>query len=158
VCIYRLPRSQSVSWPRSHCPSCGRPLAWYENVPVVELAAAARPLPHVRIGHQPMYPIVEALTGGLPRRIPDLRPTPLLGARLLFACAMIVLFAIDLRHQILPNVITLPGIVVGFALSLFLPPGWLPSLIGMVAGGGILFLIGEAYYRCAASRGWAWAT
>jgi leader peptidase (prepilin peptidase)/N-methyltransferase len=73
--------------------------------------------------------------------------TPLLAARLLFACAMIVLFAIDFRHYILPNVITLPGIVVGFALSVFLPPGWQASLIGLLAGGGLLFLIAETYYR-----------
>jgi leader peptidase (prepilin peptidase)/N-methyltransferase len=73
--------------------------------------------------------------------------TPLLAARLLFACAMIVLFAIDLRHHILPNVITLPGIVVGFALSFVLPPGWMASLIGLLAGGFVLFAIAEAYYR-----------
>ena len=48
---------------------------------------------------------------------------PLLAARLLFACALIVLFAIDLEHQILPNVITLPGIVVGLAFALVGPPG-----------------------------------
>ena len=84
--------------------------------------------------------------------------TPLLAVRLLFACAMIVLFVIDLRHRILPNAITLPGIVVGLALSVVLPPGWLASLIGLLAGGGILFAIGEAYYRVRGSRGSGWAT
>jgi leader peptidase (prepilin peptidase)/N-methyltransferase len=73
--------------------------------------------------------------------------SPLLFVRLAFACALIVLFMIDLQHQILPNAITFPGIVAGFAASLFLPPGWLSSLIGIIAGGGILFLIAEAYYR-----------
>jgi leader peptidase (prepilin peptidase) / N-methyltransferase len=148
VCIYRLPRRQSVSWPPSHCPSCRRRLAWFENVPVVAWLLLRGRCRTCGSAISPMYPIVEALTGGIflaGYLIYGL--TPLLGARLLFACAMIVLFAIDLRHQILPNVITLPGIVIGFALSLFLPPGWLPSLIGILAGGGILFLIGEAYYR-----------
>jgi leader peptidase (prepilin peptidase) / N-methyltransferase len=148
VCIYRLPRRQSVSWPPSHCPSCRRRLAWFENVPVVAWLLLRGRCRTCGSAISPMYPIVEALTGGIflaGYLIYGL--TPLLGARLLFACAMIVLFAIDLRHQILPNVITLPGIVIGFALSLFLPPGWLPSLIGIMAGGGILFLIGEAYYR-----------
>jgi leader peptidase (prepilin peptidase)/N-methyltransferase len=61
---------------------------------------------------------------------------------------MVVLFAIDLRHHILPNVITVPGIVIGFVMSLLLPaPGWTSSLIGLVAGGGVLFLIAEGYYR-----------
>ena len=60
---------------------------------------------------------------------------------------MIVLFVIDLQHRILPNVITVTGIPIGFALSLFLPPGWRESLIGLVLGGGVLWAIGEAYYR-----------
>jgi leader peptidase (prepilin peptidase)/N-methyltransferase len=71
----------------------------------------------------------------------------LLAVRLLFASAMVVLFAIDLHHQILPNVITLPGVVIGFVCGLFLPPGWLSSLIGLIAGGGVLFAIGEAFIR-----------
>jgi leader peptidase (prepilin peptidase) / N-methyltransferase len=74
-------------------------------------------------------------------------PTLLLGARLLFACAMIVLFFIDLRHQILPNVITVPGIPIGIAFSLVMPPGWRDALIGAALGGGILYGISEAYYR-----------
>ena len=71
----------------------------------------------------------------------------LLVQRLLFACSMIVLFVIDLEHRILPDVITLPGIVVGFLFSLFLPPGWIDSLIGIALGGGSLWLIGELYFR-----------
>ena len=65
----------------------------------------------------------------------------LLVPRLLFACAMIVLFAIDLEHQILPNVITLPGIVVGLLFSLFLPPGVIAALEGAAFGGGLLWFI-----------------
>jgi leader peptidase (prepilin peptidase)/N-methyltransferase len=148
VCIYRLPRRASINWPASHCTACQRPLAWYENVPVVSwLALRGR----CRTCGEPisvMYPIVELVTGAVfVAGYVIYGPTPLLAARLLFACAMIVLFAIDLRHHILPNVITLPGIVVGFVLSLALPPGWVASLIGLLAGGGILFAIAEAYYR-----------
>ena len=58
-----------------------------------------------------------------------------------------MLFAIDLEHHLLPNVITLPGIVVGFLFSFITPPGWRSSLIGIVVGGGVLFLIAEGYYR-----------
>jgi leader peptidase (prepilin peptidase) / N-methyltransferase len=148
VCIYRLPRRESLSYPASHCTSCDRPLAWYENVPVVGWLWLRGRCRTCGAAISPMYPIVEALTGAIfvvGYAIYGL--TPLLLARLLFACAMIVLFAIDLRHHILPNVITLPGVVVGFAISLFLPPGWLSSLIGLVAGGGVLFAVGETYYR-----------
>jgi leader peptidase (prepilin peptidase) / N-methyltransferase len=148
VCIYRLPRRESLSYPASHCTSCDRPLAWYENVPVVGWLWLRGRCRTCGAAISPMYPIVEALTGAIfvvGYAIYGL--TPLLPARLLFACAMIVLFAIDLRHHILPNVITLPGVVVGFAISLFVPPGWLSSLIGLVAGGGVLFAVGETYYR-----------
>jgi leader peptidase (prepilin peptidase)/N-methyltransferase len=74
-------------------------------------------------------------------------PGILLAQRLLLGCVLIVLFAIDLEHQLLPNAITLPGIVTGFLFSLFTEPGWLASLIGIAAGGGILFTIAEVYYR-----------
>ena len=73
--------------------------------------------------------------------------------RLLFACALIVLFAIDLEHHLLPNVITLPGIVVGLAFSALLPPGLVDAAIGVLAGGGVLWLVGEAYYRYSGQEG-----
>ena len=77
----------------------------------------------------------------------------LLLPRLVFACAMVVLFAIDLEHQLLPNVITLPGIVVGLIASTVLPPGIVEAIIGVVIGGGVLWLIGEAYYRYSGHEG-----
>jgi len=57
------------------------------------------------------------------------------------------LFAIDLEHHLLPNAITLPGVAVGLAFSVFTEPGWMVSLIGVVVGGGVLFGIAELYYR-----------
>ncbi len=77
----------------------------------------------------------------------------LLVPRLVFACAMVVLFAIDLEHQLLPNVITLPGIVVGLIASAVLPPGLVDALIGVLIGGGVLWLIGEAYFRYSGHEG-----
>jgi leader peptidase (prepilin peptidase)/N-methyltransferase len=77
----------------------------------------------------------------------------LLVPRLTFAVALIVLFAIDLEHHLLPNVITLPGIVVGILFSLMLPPGIVDSLIGVIAGGGVLWLVGEAYFRYSGQEG-----
>ena len=148
VCIYRLPRRESLNWPASHCPSCSRPLAWYENIPVISWIVLRGRCRTCREAISPIYPVVEIITAAVfvaGYGIYDL--TPLVAARLLFACAMIVLFAIDFRHYILPNVITLPGIAVGFVLSVFLPPGWQASLIGLLAGGGLLFLIAETYYR-----------
>lgn len=77
----------------------------------------------------------------------------LLVPRLLFACAMLVLFAIDLEHHLLPNAITLPGIVVGLAFSLLLPPGIIDALIGTLIGGGVLWAIGEVYFRMTGQEG-----
>jgi leader peptidase (prepilin peptidase)/N-methyltransferase len=148
VCIYRLPRREAVHWPGSHCTVCNRPLAWYENIPVASWVVLGGRCRTCREPISAMYPIIEAATAAVFVAGYFIYGwTPLLAARLLFACAMIVLFAIDLRHRILPNVITLPGIAVGFALSFVLPPGWLSSLIGALAGGGVLFAIAEAYYR-----------
>jgi leader peptidase (prepilin peptidase)/N-methyltransferase len=78
---------------------------------------------------------------------------PLLATRWLFSAAMIVLFMIDLHHRILPNGITLPGIAVGFVCSVFLPPGWWSSLVGLALGGGVLLAIGELYYRIRGEEG-----
>jgi leader peptidase (prepilin peptidase)/N-methyltransferase len=148
VCIYRLPRRQSVNWPGSRCTSCQRPLSWYENIPVVSWLALGGRCRTCGERVSVMYPIVELVTAALfVAGYLIYGGTPLLAVRLAFACAMVVLFVIDLQHHILPNVITVPGILVGFALSLFLPPGWKSSLIGLIAGGGVLFVIAEAYYR-----------
>jgi len=148
VCIYRLPRRESVNWPGSHCTACNRPLSWYENVPIISWLVLRGRCRTCGERISVLYPLVELITGVLfVAGYAIYGWTPMLPVRLAFACAMVVLFAIDLRHHLLPNVITVPGIVIGFLLSLFLPPGWKASLIGLIAGGGVLFVIAEGYYR-----------
>jgi leader peptidase (prepilin peptidase)/N-methyltransferase len=154
VVIYRLPRRESVVWPGSRCTSCGRALSWYENIPVLSWAALRGRCRGCRTPISPIYPTVELITGlAFAGSVWVYGVTPLLAVRILFACAMIALFFIDLEHHILPNRITLPGIVVGFSASLFLPPGWIASLIGIIAGGGVLLAIAEAYYRVRKEEG-----
>jgi leader peptidase (prepilin peptidase) / N-methyltransferase len=148
VCIYRLPRRESLNWPASHCTSCNRPLSWYENVPLVSWLALRGRCRTCRAAIGVVYPTVEMLTGAVFLAAYLLYGlTPLFVVRVGFACAMIVLFVIDLQHRILPNVITVPGIAIGFVASVFLPPGWFSSLLGLLIGGGVLFAIGEVYYR-----------
>lgn len=148
VCIYRLPRGQSVNWPGSRCTTCDRTLSWYENVPVVSWVVLRGRCRTCGERISVMYPIVEIITAALFIAGYFVYGwTPLLAVRLAFACAMVVLFVIDLQHYLLPNIITVPGIVIGFVLSFFLPPGWKASLIGLIAGGGVLFAIAEAWYR-----------
>jgi leader peptidase (prepilin peptidase) / N-methyltransferase len=148
VCIYRLPKRESIVWPASHCTACNRPLAWFENIPVLSWLALRGRCRTCGARISAVYPLVELTTGVVFAGAAIIYGlSPLLFVRLAFACALIVLFVIDLQHRILPNVITLPGIAAGFVASVFLPPGWLSSLIGIIVGGGILFAIAEAYYR-----------
>lgn len=148
VCIHRLPSRTSIVFPASRCPACGQALSWTDNIPVVSYAALRGRCRYCRVPISVRYPIVEMLTCAVfVLHWFVFGPTPLLVVRLAFACALIVLFAIDLEHQILPNVITLPGIVVGFVSSLFFPPGPVMSLAGIALGGGLLWAIAEAWYR-----------
>ena len=148
VCIYRLPLGKSVVWPASGCPRCGRLLSWYENIPVLSWVVLRGRCRTCAAPIGVRYPIIEALTAVMfGAAWWYYGPSALLASRLVFGCALIVLFAIDLEHHLLPNAITLPGIVVGFVFSFFTEPGWMASLIGLIGGGGVLFGVAEAYYR-----------
>ena len=154
VCIHRLPRKASIVQPASSCPNCGYVLRWIDNIPVVSYVLLGGRCRQCRTSISIRYPIVELVTMAI-----FLLHYVVFGAdiilvpRLLFASALIVLFAIDLEHHLLPNVITLPGILVGLAFSSMLPPGIVDALIGTVVGGGVLWLIGEAYYRYSGVEG-----
>jgi leader peptidase (prepilin peptidase) / N-methyltransferase len=148
VCIYRLPLGQSIVWPGSACPTCKGPVAWYDNIPILSWLMLGARCRSCRAPISIRYPIVEALTSVMcAGALWYYGPGALFLSRFVFGCALVVLFAIDLEHQILPNVITLPGIVVGFLFSLVTEPGWASSLIGIAVGGGLLFAVAEAYFR-----------
>jgi leader peptidase (prepilin peptidase)/N-methyltransferase len=154
VCIYRVPRRESVAWPGSRCTSCRRPLAWFENIPVVSWAVLRGRCRTCGASIAVRYPIVELITGVLfAGAFLVYGLTPLLAIRLAFIAALIVLFAIDLEHQILPNVITIPGAAVGLVVSVIAPPGLRSSLVGLVIGGVFPFLIAEAYRRIRGREG-----
>lgn len=147
VCIYRLPLGQSLVTPPSTCPSCRTRLRWVDNIPVVSWVMLGGKCHHCRAPISIQYPIVELVTGALFVLVTWLTPMgPLLAARLFLVVILIVLFGIDLHHQILPNTITLPGIAIGFLFSLVAPPGWVDSLLGILLGGGVLYAIAWTYY------------
>jgi leader peptidase (prepilin peptidase)/N-methyltransferase len=154
VCIHRIPRGQSLVRPGSRCPHCGYELRWFDNIPVLSYLSLLGRCRKCRARISIRYPLVELaalalfVLHGL-----VLGWTPLLLPRLVFACMLVVLFAIDLEHHLLPNVITLPGIVLGLIASAVLPPGIVDALIGVLVGGGVLWLIGEAYYRYSGHEG-----
>ena len=154
VCVHRLPRRQSLVHPGSRCPHCGYVLRWYDNIPVVSYVllrgrcrkcgnAIAIRYPALELATLALFLVHGAVFGW----------SALLVVRLVFACAMVVLFAIDLEHHLLPDAITLPGIVAGLVFSTVLPPGIVSALLGMLIGGGVLWLIGEAYFRYSGQEG-----
>jgi leader peptidase (prepilin peptidase)/N-methyltransferase len=148
VCIHRLPRGESVVHPRSRCPHCGHQIAWFENIPIVSWVVLGARCRSCRARISAQYPIVELATALLFAACAfAFGPTLLFVSRAMFVAAMLALAIIDLRVRILPNVITLPGVVAGLLFSLVLPPGIVSALIGAVAGAAIPWLIGEAYFR-----------
>jgi len=153
VCIYRIPLSRSIVWPGSFCPFCERPIKWFHNIPLLSFlllrgkcAYCSRPIA-VR------YFIVElftALSGaGL---LAHFGIGPAFFVYWAFTCALIVVVGIDIEHQEIPDVISLPGIVAGAALmTAFRLDGsgeyglsLLNSGLGILAGGGSMFLLGVA--------------
>jgi leader peptidase (prepilin peptidase)/N-methyltransferase len=147
VVIYRLPRGISTVLPRSRCPTCGVPVAALDNLPVVSYLALGGRCRHCRQRISPRYPLVEAATGSLflgcyLRFGPTLEA--LAGA--LFSSLAIVLAAIDAEHLLLPDRITLPGIVAGLALSPWLAwSGLWAALLGAALGGGVLLALWGAW-------------
>lgn len=154
VVIHRVPRHESLVSPGSRCPSCGRSLRWFDNVPVLSYALLRGRCRACATRISIRYPIVELITAAVfIWHYFVFGWTPLLGVRLLFATLLISLFAIDLEHHLLPDALTLPGIGAGVVASMFLPPGIVAALIGTVIGGGVLWGIGEAYYRYSGEEG-----
>ena len=154
VCIHRLPRAVSVVWPFSQCPACGYRLFWFEKIPILSWGLLGRRCRSCSSLISVMYPAVEIVTGvAFAVSAFAFGDAAFLAVRLTFACALIVLFVIDLQHRVLPNIVTLPGIGLGFGASLFLAPGWLSSLLGITLGAGILLVLNALYTRLRGHQG-----
>lgn len=146
VCIYRLPRHESIVWPGSHCPACGKPIAWYDNIPVISYLLLSGRCRTCRVAIPLRYPVVEAANAiGY---LAILWQFGLNGTTILYAAlysALIVVAGTDLSHKVIPNVITMPGVVVGLlGAATVLPVGVINSLLGIVVGGGLLWVLAWA--------------
>jgi leader peptidase (prepilin peptidase) / N-methyltransferase len=152
---YRLPRDISIVTPRSFCESCERPVPWWANIPIFAyLATRGRCLmcgASIRARH---------LGGELALALAALflyANFPLGDAisRFIFVAALLVSSLIDYDWRLIPNLITFPGVPVGFVLTaLFIPEvGWQSSLIGIAAGGGVLFVTGYLYQLARGKEG-----
>jgi leader peptidase (prepilin peptidase) / N-methyltransferase len=140
VCIARLPQGESIVSPPSHCPKCQTPIRWYDNLPVVSYVLLGAKCRACRAPISLRYPIVEVVTAlaFVAQAAMFLDQPVLLASRLVFTSILIVLFGTDMDTQRLPDVITLPAIIVGVIFSAFAPPGLVASLIGAALGAAIL--------------------
>lgn len=155
VCIRRLPAGESVVYPPSHCPGCGARIRSRDNIPLLSFALLRGRCRSCRTAISWRYPAVEALTGGLSVVLLyrfGLSPALVINAA--FVAALIVVSFIDLDHQIIPDAISLPGIVIGLALSAAgQGPPLLDSLIGALLGGGILYGVAIGYHALTGREG-----
>lgn len=147
VCIYRLPAYESIIRPASHCPACNTPIKFYDNIPILSYMILRGRCRQCRTSISFRYVCVEIITG-LCALSTLLKYGLSLQALLvfLFISALIVITYIDLDHKIIPNRITLPGIPICLAASLSFPD--LPfkdAVLGLLAGGGSLYLIAWGY-------------
>jgi leader peptidase (prepilin peptidase) / N-methyltransferase len=118
VLIHRLPRGESVVWPGSRCPKCGHPLSWWENIPLLSFALLRGRCSSCAAPISWRYPLVEALTAlGVLHAYLRHGLTWEGAASAALAVLLVPVIFIDLEHRIIPDRITLPGILLGLALS-----------------------------------------
>ena len=144
VCIVRLPANQSVVRPRSRCPRCEKPIAWYDNIPVLSWLLLRGKCRGCALPISPMYPAVELLTGLIWALMAWRHPLELEALRgALFFTLLLGITLTDVREYIIPDEFTWGGLAIGLLFSL---AGGLttllPALIGAITGFGILWLIG----------------
>jgi len=147
VCICRIPEGKSIVTPGSHCPQCGKAIRWYDNLPVISFLLLRGRCRHCRRSISVQYPLVEGITAILSLLL-FIRFGPSLRYVIYFAftAALVVITVIDLYHQIIPDVISLPGIGAGLLASWILPEASVVNaLLGVLLGGGSLFLVATLY-------------
>ena len=156
VCIHRIPAGESVVWPGSRCPACTAPIAWYDNVPLLSWVRLRGRCRACQAAIPLRYPVVEALGGALALlSVARFGLTPWAAVAFAFSCAMLVVSLVDLDEGIIPDVISLPGILAGLAASALVPGGaglW-NAFAGACLGGGLLWSVAAVYQRAAGIEG-----
>jgi leader peptidase (prepilin peptidase) / N-methyltransferase len=147
VCIYRLPRGESIVSPASRCPHCQKAIAWYDNIPCLSYVLLRG---HCRSCREPMgarYFLVEALTAVMALGTYwQFGLTPACLAAFLFVATLIVITFIDIEHQIIPHEIILPGIPFFLLAAVFVMGiPLLDAFLGIMVGIGTLYLVAVYY-------------
>ena len=151
VCIWRIPRDESIVWPGSHCPACGHAIAPRDNVPLLSWLLLNGKCRHCQAPISPRYFVVELLTGALFAGLWLVHGwSALTPPYLVFTGALILGTFVDFDHLILPDRVTLGGMLVGPPLAFAIPalqgqvervPALAQSLIGLALGYGLLWLV-----------------
>ena len=152
VCIWRLPRDEQVVRGRSRCPACEHPIPWHDNLPLVSIVLLGRRCRFCRAPISWRYPAVELMTGCMLAAV--VSHWGVTGPAVAYAAllsALIVVSCIDAKEQIIPDVITLPGLGLALAASGLWPAvhgttsrGWAlgAGVVGALVGGGSIYLMG----------------
>lgn len=147
VCIWRVPAGESVVYPPSHCPRCDVRIRHRDNIPIISYLLLRGRCHSCGEPISLRYPAVEALTGVMfAVLLFKFGWSPHFVVNALFVAALIVISFIDLDHQIIPDVISLPGIAIGLVLSAVgYGPPLVGSAVGALLGGGILYAVAAGY-------------
>lgn len=143
VCIYRIPRNESVIYPASHCPKCRTKIKPVDNIPLLSYILLKGRCRNCGSKISIQYPVVEFLTGLIYLIIYLTYGLSIQSlVYIILSSALIIIAFIDLQEQIIPDVISLPGIVVGLILSFLVPyMSFINSALGALVGGGIILII-----------------
>jgi leader peptidase (prepilin peptidase)/N-methyltransferase len=176
VCILRIPKEESIVHPASHCPKCNTPIKPYDNIPVLSWLMLGGKCRNCKVKISAMYPAIELLTGVLFFLCYRFFGISLDGIKWAALCALlIVLTATDIRERLLPNLVNLVGFAIGIVISFFTLPTdgaalWISNrlfdfppprpvisfadaLLGAFAGAGLLWIVGEGYFRLRGKEG-----
>jgi len=155
VCIHRIPGGKSIIAPSSHCPLCKTPIRFYDNIPLVSFIILKGRCRGCQAPISLRYPLVEFLMG-LFSLILLLRYgiSTLYAIYFAFFASLTLVSFIDLPHRIIPDVISLPGIVIGLVISFLHPEMSIKdSLIGVLLGGGSLYVVASVYHMVTKREG-----
>jgi leader peptidase (prepilin peptidase) / N-methyltransferase len=147
VCICRLPKEESIVFPGSHCPQCNKSIRWFDNIPLVSYLLLRGKCRYCHQSISMQYILVEGITALLSLLLfISFGPSLSYVVYFSFTAALVVITVIDLHHQIIPDVISIPGVGVGLLASWILPhASVVDGLLGVLLGGGSLFLVATFY-------------
>lgn len=171
VVIHRLPNGGSLLTPPSHCPACGKPIRWYQNIPIVSYLFLGGKCAECKVNISLRYPLVELVAATLSLAVwrhvvhnPYIPSLEIAGAVYIiyffFVMACVAITFIDLEHLIIPDILSLPAVPIGFVFNLAMQDytrvTWQQSLIGLAAGSGAIALFILAYYLVTRRVGMGW--